>query len=102
MNDRLKKLQAANNMLLHSQHSDASSHDSQPERCSSEDFTTNEGSFGQPPSRHSMVSDFNQTGQSFSGSRERIKNPTLAQSLRQRREFHEAIESERQAHGVMK
>jgi len=49
-----------------------------------------------------MISDFNQTGQSFSATRERIKNPTLAQSLRQRREFHEAIESERVAHGVMK
>jgi len=55
-----------------------------------------------------MISDFNQTGQSFrSNSRpklpstEHMRQTSLAFSLKQRREFHDAIESERTAHGIV-
>ena len=106
MNERLKRLQKANTVLLNQQMSDAGSSQSSTTEVymgASEDHSTKMASEIQASRRSmDMISDFGQTGQSFrSSSRDFKRQPSLADELRQRREFKETMESERYAHGIM-
>lgn len=88
MNERLKKLHTIQKQNQHMLSlTDASGSDGCPERNDTQ---------GSESSVPAATAEFNMTGSSFR------HRPTLAQSLKQRRGYQEAIESERSALGLLK
>lgn len=99
MNERLKRLKEETIRLNNGGISCSDSSQERLEDKNSDFNSTNAASRIDTNSRHSMngheITDFNRTANSFLNGQS-SRQQSLAQSLKQRREFHEVIEQERQ------